>query len=531
MNVWLDSARELPPEAVAAIGAVAGFLAILAIAVQLAARRLRRQLTDVEEELVDARTGLLPRSALRVRLGAEIAWAATSHTPIAVAALRIRGSRFVHATHALRDAMREEESAFLLGDQQIAVELWDTSPEAAVGATRRLGEQLARAGHPVVDAGIASSPRDGSDVETLLAAAQRDLRPVDDPRSPGHALDASGRVRGAGRHAMALLSSTLVWFGATALLAFSAWRLIPAAVEPAISGSRTESGQLLALGTVVGVPLGAALLSASAWNSTRGPAPRSRPHARAGIRSILAIAAIVAAPVVWGAYAPDVPAEFGTAFGAGLASIALILLALTHARQLVHANPIWLAVLLLVGCGITWAAVEVEALPLVANAGRLLAGAALGALLASFVERASWLVGLSLLAAGVDVWSVVAETGVSRQLLDGGSASGDRIVELLLFTGPSVNGAPLFELGATDLVFLALYLAWSHDWRIDLRLAGAALLGAVWSAFVIGQLVDEPVPVLPFLAGAMVALLVMRGVLLRSRSAGWRAAADAMRDR
>lgn len=268
MNVdeLINAARDLPVEVIAALGALTGFLVIFAIAAQLSAWRLRRELLVAEEELVDAKTGLLPRSAIRVRLGAELAWASTSRTPVAVAAMRIRGSRFTHAAKVLRHAMREEEGAFLLGEQRVALELWGADPEAAAVATRRLGDDLARAGHPVVDVGVACMPRDGSDVETLIAAAERDLRPVDDPRAPASDVGADGRARGAVGHAASLLLGVLPWFAAMGLLLLVTWRLLPAAIDPAIDGGRSGSELLYAIVAAIGLPLGAALLHASCWN-------------------------------------------------------------------------------------------------------------------------------------------------------------------------------------------------------------------------------------------------------------------------
>lgn len=524
MSGLLDSARSLPPTAVAGLGAVAAFLVVLAIGVQLAARRLRQQLHEAEEELVDRETGLLPRSALRVRLGAELAWASTTRTPLAVAALRVRGSRFRHATRVVRESMREEEAAFLLGEQRIAVELWGADPAAAAVATRRLGRALARAGHPVVDVGVACAPRDGADVETLVAAAQRDLRPVDDPGEPGTDTGADGSARGPFAHALVLLGGVLPWFAAMGALLLVAWRLLPAAIEPALEGTRDASQVATALVTLVGVPLGAALLHASCWNAGGGAAPASRPFGSAGVRATAALSALILVPLAWGILLPTFPAGMADGFGAGLAMVALVVLVLLHGRQLVHvASPV-LLVLALFGGGITWAAVEAASLPLVANGGRLLFAAALGALLARYVERASWIVGLALLAAIVDLWSVYSDSGVTNRVLDSAEGGGGRLLDLLLFTGPVVDGSPLFAMGVTDLVFLAMFLAWGHDWRVDMRLVAGALLVACWLALVVAEASGDVVPVLPFLSIAILIVVAARSTLLRRRVREWRTA-------
>jgi hypothetical protein len=514
--------RDLDPTVVAALGAIAAFLVVLAVGAQLSARALRRELQEAEEELVDRETGLLPRSALRVRLGAELAWASSSDVPVAVAALRIRGSRFPHAARVLREAMREEEAAFLLGEQRVAVELWDSDPEQAAVAVRRLGEHLASAGHPVVDAGLAGMPRDGADVETLVAAAQRDLRPVDDPSDAGSDLGRDGRVRTAAGHAGSLLAGVLPWFAAMAVLLLLTWRLLPAAIEPAITGGRSGAQLAYALLAAIGIPIAAALLHASCWNLGGGAAPSSRPFGRATWPVLAAIVLAIGVPLAWGVFAPLSPADLADAFGASLAMLGLVVLVALHGRQLVHAQAPVLLALLLLGAAATWLFVEVWSHPVAANGGRLLAAAGLGALLARYVERASWIVVLALLASAVDVWSVYADSGVTNQVLDAAaSGEADRLVELLLFTGPIVDGAPLFAIGVTDLVFLAMFLCWSHDWRLDMRVVTGAMVGAAWVTLAVGEVLAEVVPMLPFLGGAMVLVVAGRSMVLRDRVRRW----------
>lgn len=519
--------RDLSPTIVALLGALAGMLVVFAIGVQVSLRRLRTQLHTAQEELVDRETGLLPRSALRVRLGAELAWAATSSTPVAVAALRIRGSRFTHAARVLRHSMREEESAFLLGEQRVAVELWGAGPAAAADAVHRLGDDLARAGHPVVDVGVACAPRDGSDVETLVGIAQRDLRPVDDPQLPGHDVDGAGQARSASAHVVALLSGVLPWFAAMGFVLLAAWRLLPAAIEPALpAGGGVHAGSDLAIAiiAVIGLPLGAALVHASCWNLGGGAAPSSQPLGRAGLRMTAAIALLIAVPLSWGVLAPTVPDGIAAAFGASMAMLVLVVLVLLHARQLVHVPVAALLVLVAAGAAITWACVDAASLPVIANGGRLLAAAGLGALLARLVERASWIVVLAVLAGAVDVWSVYADSGLTNRVLDS-AASGDghRLLDLLLFTGPVIDGHALFSIGVTDLIFLSLFLAWSHEWRVDMRVAAGAMLAACWSALVIGEVRGETIPMLPLLTVAIVCVVALRSLGLRRSVRQWRA--------
>jgi hypothetical protein len=420
--------------------------------------------------------------------------------------------------------MREEESAFLLGEQRVAVELWGVEAAEAGVATHRLGEDLARAGHPVVDVGLACSPRDGADVDTLVAAAQRDLRPVDDPRQPGVHVGFDGAARGAFAHAVAALTGVLPWFTAMGLLLLLTWRLLPAAIEPALTGERSGEDLAYAIVAAIGLPLGAALLHVSCWNLGGGIAPSSRPVGPAGVRTALVLGAVISLPLTWGIFVPELPEQLAVAFGASLAMLVLVVLVALHGRQLVHVVAPVLAGLVVLGCVLTAVTVELSSYPVIANAGRLLLAAALGALLARLVERASWIVLLALLAGAVDVWSVYSDSGITNRVLDAaGTAEGDLLLDLLLFTGPIVDGAPLFAIGVTDLVFLSLFLAWSHDWRVDMRVAAGAMLAAAWATLVVAESTGEVIPMLPFLSAAIVLVVALRSVQLRRRVASWTA--------
>ena len=324
-------------------------------------------------------------------------------------------------------------------------------------------------------------------------------------------------------HAVWVLAASLPGFIAVTALLLLAWRLVPSAIEPVLGGGERSARELaVALVAVLGLPLGAALLHASCWSLGAGRLPTSRPPTQAGIRTALVVLVAVGVPLAWGVVSPEPTGSFGTAFGATLAVLVLLVLAMLHGRQFVHAPILGLAPVAVVGAAITWYAVEQQELPVVANAGRLLLAAALGALLARLVERASWIVFLALLAAAVDVWSVYAETGVTRRIVEAGTEDAGRLLDLLLFTGPAIGDVAPFVLGVTDLIFLALFIAWSHDWRLDLRIVAVAMVVACWAGAITAALVDEVLPLLPFLSGAIVLVVLGRSTVLRSRAAAWR---------
>src|SRR6186997_731307 len=125
MTSMVEQARTLPPEVVGMLAGACVILAALATTVQLGVRRRKAELGRVSHEIVDERTGLLPRTAIPVRLGAELGWGGAAGVPVSVVLLRIRGAGFLQATGVLRGAMRDEEQAFLLTDDKVVVELWD----------------------------------------------------------------------------------------------------------------------------------------------------------------------------------------------------------------------------------------------------------------------------------------------------------------------------------------------------------------------------------------------------------------------
>ncbi len=59
-------------------------------------------------------------------------------------------------------------------------------------------------------------------------------------------------------------------------------------------------------------------------------------------------------------------------------------------------------------------------------------------------------------------------------------------------------------------------------WRFDMRIATGLVLLATWATIVVGELVDERLPLLPAVAACALGMVAWRAVLLRARSAAWR---------
>lgn len=156
-----------------------------------------------------------------------------------------------------------------------------------------------------------------------------------------------------------------------------------------------------------------------------------------------------------------------------------------------------LAALLGAGAALIAGALTVAGVGAAADVPKAVFAAALGTLLAQLLAAPVVLVAVPLFVAAVDVWSVAS--GPSSKLLEQESGA----VDFLSFSVPAWGGGEVGRLGLSDIVFLAFFAALA--WRYGLRRAvtGAALVGAPVGALVLQVAIDEPLPVLPFLAAAL----------------------------
>jgi hypothetical protein len=136
----------------------------------------------------------------------------------------------------------------------------------------------------------------------------------------------------------------------------------------------------------------------------------------------------------------------------------------------------------------------------VADLSRILAAACVGISLARYIES----VGVALIVAAAaiasDLFSVFA--GPTKALLREDSP----VLDVLVLVFPTFGSALGFGLGLSDFIFLALFAAASRF--LSLRYA-ATLLGVCLAAFLalsVGLLLGRPLPALPFVALAFVAV-------------------------
>ena len=139
---------------------------------------------------------------------------------------------------------------------------------------------------------------------------------------------------------------------------------------------------------------------------------------------------------------------------------------------------------------------------------RILAAASVGVALARHVSSAGVILLVAAVATASDLFSVYA--GPTRTLVEEDSP----VLDLLVLVFPTFGSAPGFGLGASDVVFLALFAAASRF--LNLRYSGTLLsvCSATLLAMIAGLLLERPLPALPFVAGACV--LVNADLILAS---------------
>ena len=136
----------------------------------------------------------------------------------------------------------------------------------------------------------------------------------------------------------------------------------------------------------------------------------------------------------------------------------------------------------------------------VADLGRILAAALVGVSLARYVTSVGTVLIIVVAAIAADVFSVFA--GPTEALVREGSP----LLDFLLLIFPTF-GSPLgFALGLSDFIFLALFAAAARF--LDLRYAATLLVvcSAAFLAVTAGLLLARPLPALPFIAIAFVAI-------------------------
>ena len=490
--------------------------------------RLRKQLDQLAHERVDPNTSLLSQTAIPLRLEPELAWAELENQQMGVAVFQVHGGRAEHAARALRIAMRGEENAYLLGPNRFLAGLWNTTEEGAAIAIDRLGSAISDAGHDVIDVGLAMFPDDGRDLEELIELAWNGRVPLDQQPPPRSSEAPPRRLVGPASRLFSCLRAMAPGLAAALLIIVGAHMMYPLVLDGAAAGTASI---VASLALAAAFSLAVALAIRWVWNfgSPGEPMPSAMPAI--GRRATALIGACtfgaLAAPVVVNQSGIPVTLLALCLYAA------LLVVPLLHARFLIRVDTVPLIVMALVCAGLLFITFEHQ--PLIANMLRLIGAMAIGCVLSRNMERVTWVLLVALSISAIDIWSVYSAAGTTHKLATASANSSQgRLLEMLLLTGPKVDGRVVFELGTTDLVFTVVFLSFAHFWRLDLARNTVALVLAMVVAILASTQSPAGLPVLPFLAAAF--LLVNARVLLRDLAevlgrSGTESAEPAVRER
>ncbi len=147
---------------------------------------------------------------------------------------------------------------------------------------------------------------------------------------------------------------------------------------------------------------------------------------------------------------------------------------------------------------------EPELAGLVASISVLWIGCWLGAAIGRSVTHAGHLPALACMAAAADLWSVGAASGPSHALVTSVDPALARLVTLS--ASFVTSSGPASMLGFGDVVFAALYLAVARRHGLSRVRTFAAVAGGLVGAGALALLLERPVPALPLIGVAVVAV-------------------------
>ncbi|MBC7644814.1 MAG: hypothetical protein H7123_06790 [Thermoleophilia bacterium] len=420
----------------------------------------------------------------------ELTWARHENARVGLVLFRVPGGNNDNAGAALRAAVRGEELAFRVGQTQFLVELWNVNAAGMTIAIQRLGGAIQKAGHPVVEAGIACFPGDADDVDDLLAIARTNLLPIeergavqfDDIRvAPGPA------IRFLSPLADVIVNLAIMLAALAAIFAVTPY-IIDIPTKPLVPS----------LAAAFGVSLLVAIAFVFTWNRSGARLDRSAGPRRLGLSTIALMTMVIWGLFAWSIVQPQVPTALPF-FGSQIVLVAALLGVLMQGRTLVFAPAGTLAIIAGLCAGIVF--VSYVSHPIVADFARVIGAFAAGPLLARFIERLSWMLAVCIGITGVDIWSVYSSSGTTHKLAESKSSA----LDALLMTGPSINHS-FTNLGTTDAFFLAVFCAFAYRWRLDMLRTVAALAVGLTVAFASTLFSPTGIPVLPFLAFVFVAV-------------------------
>jgi hypothetical protein len=205
--------------------------------------------------------------------------------------------------------------------------------------------------------------------------------------------------------------------------------------------------------------------------------------------------------------------------GFALCLAPVFLLAWSLVRAPFRDRVLWVLVLggAALGFLLSWAGWAIPAVPF-----KVAAAVAAGRLLGRQMAEGWWLALVAVVALLADIWSVFA--GPTRVIVE--KAPG--VLEYLLIYFPSLgNSSGGLGLGMSDLFFVGLFLTGSLITGLRTRATFWAMAAAFVATVALALLTGRPLPALPFLSLAVLA--VNADLLWRSARDAWRARRQAQR--
>lgn len=145
---------------------------------------------------------------------------------------------------------------------------------------------------------------------------------------------------------------------------------------------------------------------------------------------------------------------------------------------------------------------------LLADAGKVALGSGLGFLLgaklAELTEDVRWVVGVALVVAVVDAFSVFSPVGVTNMILTKAPDTVPYFVVAFPVSGYSMEAGDYSALGTADVIFFALYLVSAAVFGLRVRATAAAMVVAVAVSVAIASW-WRAIPALPLLGLAFIA--------------------------
>jgi hypothetical protein len=121
------------------------------------------------------------------------------------------------------------------------------------------------------------------------------------------------------------------------------------------------------------------------------------------------------------------------------------------------------------------------------------------------VDRPGHLMAVAVMSALADGWSVLDPVAPSARLAEAIQAAGPGVLSRIVLPWPMLGTASIDPImGAGDVVFMSLYIGAARAHMLSLRRMWLALTGTAVAALALLLVLQQPLPLLPLMAVAVV---------------------------